>query len=88
MILYSVITFNDETLFPGLSAVIPCLGTAMAIFAGKPKLLGGLLASKSILYRSSRLSLTVIYAMTRFLQSVIELHFGIPPEYAARTEAR
>ena len=44
LILYSVIAFNDETLFPGLSAVIPCLGTAMAIFAGKPKLLGGLLA--------------------------------------------
>ena len=50
LILYSVIAFNDETLFPGLSAVVPCLGTAMAIFAGKPKLLGGLLASKVLVF--------------------------------------
>jgi len=50
LILYSVIAFNDETLFPGLSAVAPCLGTAMAIFAGKPKLLGGFLASKVLVF--------------------------------------
>lgn len=49
-IFYSVITFNHETPFPGLSAVIPCLGTAMAIFAGKPKVLGGFLASKALVF--------------------------------------
>ena len=50
LIIYSVIAFNDETLFPGLSAVVPCLGTAMAIFAGKPKLLGGFLANKALVF--------------------------------------
>jgi len=50
LIVYSVVAFTDETAFPGLSAVIPCLGTSMAIFAGKPRVLGGVLASKPLVF--------------------------------------
>ena len=34
MILVSVATFTKETVFPGWSALLPCVGTLMAIHAG------------------------------------------------------
>lgn len=40
LMLYSILTFNAETAFPGLYALIPCLGAALTIYAGNPKHLG------------------------------------------------
>ncbi|MCB1469196.1 MAG: acyltransferase family protein, partial [Rhizobiaceae bacterium] len=35
MIAWSVFTYTDDTVFPGLSALLPCLGTAGIIYAGR-----------------------------------------------------
>lgn len=35
MILYSVVTFDDGTVFPGFNALIPCLGAALVILGGE-----------------------------------------------------
>ena len=37
LVAYSVLTFDKNTVFPGLSSMIPCLGTAMVILARNPK---------------------------------------------------
>ncbi len=34
-ILYSIFIFNQQTQFPGFSALVPCLGTALIIWAGE-----------------------------------------------------
>jgi peptidoglycan/LPS O-acetylase OafA/YrhL len=46
LIIYSVFKYNEQTLFPGLSALIPCLGAAMCIYAGDAKYTGKLLNNK------------------------------------------
>lgn len=33
---YSVFFYDDQTLFPGWAALLPCLGTALLIFTGSP----------------------------------------------------
>ncbi len=43
LILYSFFSFNKLTSFPGLSALIPCLGAALAIYSGQARFLGYLL---------------------------------------------
>jgi len=37
---YSVFTYNTTTSFPGISALIPCLGAALAIYSGQAKYIG------------------------------------------------
>jgi peptidoglycan/LPS O-acetylase OafA/YrhL len=37
---YSVFTYDTTTSFPGLNAVIPCLGAALAIYSGQAKYAG------------------------------------------------
>lgn len=34
MLIYPTFTYTDKTLFPGLNALLPCLGTALLIYAG------------------------------------------------------
>lgn len=50
MILYSVFLFKADTPFPGLYALIPCIGTALAIYAGNPRFLGKLISNKLMVY--------------------------------------
>ena len=48
LILFPITFYTDATRFPGLAALVPCLGTALIIFSGDSKLptVGRLLASK------------------------------------------
>ena len=39
-ITYAALTFDHQTAFPGLAALVPCLGTAAAIWGGNSALLG------------------------------------------------
>lgn len=52
LILYSVLFYNNETRFPGLAAIPPCLGSALIIFSGdtKPTLVGRALAARPIVF--------------------------------------
>lgn len=43
MIGYAVFSYSDETVFPYLNALAPCLGTALAIYAGTAPISGLLL---------------------------------------------
>jgi peptidoglycan/LPS O-acetylase OafA/YrhL len=47
---YSAIVFSEQTPFPGTSALIPCLGTSLAIFGGSSRFLGALLRSKPMVF--------------------------------------
>lgn len=43
---YAILTFSPETPFPGYSALIPCVGTALVIFSGsKARMVTGLVAN-------------------------------------------
>lgn len=44
MILYAVFAFNTRTRFPGVAALIPCLGSALVIACGTRSMAGRLLA--------------------------------------------
>ncbi|WP_339133707.1 MAG: acyltransferase family protein [Candidatus Electrothrix sp. GW3-4] len=46
LILYSFFSFTKHTSFPGLSALIPCLGAALAIYSGQARFLGYLLRNR------------------------------------------
>jgi peptidoglycan/LPS O-acetylase OafA/YrhL len=37
---YAVFAYTEQTLFPGVSALVPCMGTALAILGGRAPLLG------------------------------------------------
>ncbi len=43
MVLVPVFVFDENTAFPGIAALVPCLGTAMAIYAGQARFTGILL---------------------------------------------
>lgn len=45
LILYAVIAFNDGTRIPSYNALIPCIGAAMAIYAGRAPYVGRLLTN-------------------------------------------
>lgn len=45
LIAYAVFTFTDESRFPGLLALIPCGGAALAIYAGRAPRCGRLLSN-------------------------------------------
>ncbi|MFP3249994.1 MAG: acyltransferase, partial [Paraburkholderia sp.] len=44
---YSVLAFNEHTLFPWFNAVIPCAGTALMIYAGRDSHIGKLVGLAS-----------------------------------------
>ena len=46
MIMWSVLFYSKDTLFPGLSALMPCVGSALIIWAGEagPSLVGSVLS--------------------------------------------
>lgn len=48
LIAYSVFLFDQNTVFPGFSAVVPCVGTALCIYANNPKLCGRLINNKIV----------------------------------------
>lgn len=40
IVVASVLTFTDSTRFPGLSALVPCIGAAVVIYAGQARYMG------------------------------------------------
>jgi peptidoglycan/LPS O-acetylase OafA/YrhL len=46
LIVYPVLTFTAQTPFPSFNALIPCLGAALAIYAGTAKYTGMILRNK------------------------------------------
>lgn len=46
LIVYSIITFSKDTIFPGWNALIPCIGTALLIFSRQSISVGSLLRLK------------------------------------------
>jgi peptidoglycan/LPS O-acetylase OafA/YrhL len=52
MIVYSVLTYTPTTLFPGLSALVPCGGAALIIHAGEagPTLIGRVLSRRPVVF--------------------------------------
>lgn len=45
MIVYAVLSYTDATLFPGVGALLPCLGAAMIIYNTESKIIGKLLSN-------------------------------------------
>ena len=43
LVAYSMLAFDEHTPFPGFSALVPCLGTALIIYAGQAERVGALL---------------------------------------------
>ncbi|MBD0416494.1 acyltransferase family protein [Oryzicola mucosus] len=50
MIIYSVLTYREEMRFPGLTALIPCLGSALIIYAGSARWAGWLFRTRPAVY--------------------------------------
>ncbi|MCP4604171.1 MAG: acyltransferase [Proteobacteria bacterium] len=48
LIAYSVFTYSDETDFPGLSVLVPCLGTTLLVYSGTAKYSGHILSNPVI----------------------------------------
>lgn len=46
MILYAVFAYDKETVFPGVNALLPCIGAALCIYAGNAKYLGKTLSNR------------------------------------------
>ena len=46
LIAYPIVTYTEETIFPGISAFIPCFGAALLIYAGQAPYLGRLLNNR------------------------------------------
>ena len=49
-IVWTVFTYNDATVFPGVNSLLPCIGTMFVIISGNPKYSGRLLTNKPIVY--------------------------------------
>jgi len=47
---YAAVSFTKQTPFPGTSALIPCLGTSLAIFGGPSRFTGAVLRSKPLVF--------------------------------------
>jgi len=45
LIAYAVVAFDEATPFPGLNAMVPCVGAALAIYGGEAPMLGRLLSN-------------------------------------------
>jgi peptidoglycan/LPS O-acetylase OafA/YrhL len=52
MIAYSVLSYSSSTTFPGLSALVPCIGTALIIQAGESgsSIIGALLSWRPVVF--------------------------------------
>jgi peptidoglycan/LPS O-acetylase OafA/YrhL len=52
MIMWSVLLYSQETLFPGLSALVPCVGTALIVWAGEAgtSLVGSALSWRPVVF--------------------------------------
>ncbi len=46
MIFYAVICYDESTVFPSFNALLPCIGTALAIYGAEARVLGKLIANK------------------------------------------
>lgn len=46
LISYSIIVFDEETVFPGINSLLPCIGTALVILSGGARLSGAVLRSR------------------------------------------
>lgn len=46
MVLVPIFTYTDETVFPSYNALLPCIGTALIIFANNPVYFGSILRNK------------------------------------------
>ena len=46
LILYPILAFDESTRFPGLNALIPCIGTALIIYAGTARYTGKILNNR------------------------------------------
>jgi len=46
MVTYSIFLYDEATVFPGISALLPCIGTALCIYAGNAKYLGLTLSNR------------------------------------------
>jgi hypothetical protein len=47
LIAYPTFTYNTHTAFPGLHALVPCVGAALAIFAGRARFAGAILNNRA-----------------------------------------
>jgi peptidoglycan/LPS O-acetylase OafA/YrhL len=52
MIMWSVLFYSQDTLFPGLSALVPCVGSAFVIWAGEAggSLVGSVLSCRPVVF--------------------------------------
>ncbi len=50
MILYSVFTYDENTVFPAHNALVPCLGAALALYGGQARLAGLLLRNAPMVW--------------------------------------
>ena len=46
MVLIPIFVFTEETVFPSYNALLPCIGTALIIYASNPKFSGAILRNK------------------------------------------
>ena len=53
LILYAVFFYNDQTRFPGLAALPPCLGAALLIYSGELTYVGRVLSWKPVVFIGS-----------------------------------
>jgi len=50
LIACAAVSFTEQTPFPGSSALIPCLGTSLAIFGGPSRITGAVLRSRPLVF--------------------------------------
>ena len=58
LILYPILNYSDETIFPGLNALLPALGSALIIYSGSARYLGVIL-NNSIAVRVGLISYSI-----------------------------
>ncbi len=80
LIAYSVVCFSDQTLFPGLNALPPCLGAAMLIATGEKKTIGGSLLSLKPFVWVGLISYS-LYLWHWPMLVLLRLNHGAPPTY-------
>jgi peptidoglycan/LPS O-acetylase OafA/YrhL len=81
MICYSVLRYSPETPFPGLAAVVPCLGSALIIGAGES---GSTLVGKALSWRPMVFIGLISYSLYLWHWPVIVLNdLGLSPNFGA-----
>ena len=71
MIAFAVFTFSAATLFPGVSALLPCIGSALIIYAGEsgPSLVASVLSLRPVVFTG-----LISYSLYLWHWPVIILH--------------